>query len=296
MKKLRRKITAGPESDVVVNEVGKRLRKGLNTNIFIIGLSGTGKSSTSLRLAELITDQRKAESGEEHEIFIIDSLLELLKAIRSSKPGGVIIAEEVSVLFGSRRAMAKENVSIGKVLDTCRKRRLTIISNAPIWKSIDSHMRGMGHLIVETLKINQKEKIVVSKFHRLQTNPGSGKTYKHTMKRAGRDVSRMYTRMPTAEKWAKYEKQKDQFMDELYHRLEREEITKRKKEDKANRVMGDEVKGLTKQEIEVHYLIHKKGKTQREVAKEMGISPSRVSQVYLKLLEKTKKDEPEKAK
>ena len=71
----------GPESDIVVNHVNNRLRKGLNTNLYVIGLSGTGKSSTSQRLGELLKESREGET----KIYIADSLLGLLKAIRSSK-------------------------------------------------------------------------------------------------------------------------------------------------------------------------------------------------------------------
>ena len=186
-----------PEADVLLTAIKERSKKGLNSNIFVIGLSGTGKSSTSIRVAELLEEKRKEEEETIPQIFIIDSLLELIKSLRKSKEGDIIISEEVSVLFSSRRAMAGDNVSIGKVMDTCRKKQLTIISNAPIWGSIDSHLRGMGHFLIETLRINKTQKVVVSKFHRLQTNPSTGKTYRHTMQRDGRDVSRMFTKMPS---------------------------------------------------------------------------------------------------
>ncbi len=216
-----------PEADVVIRHINERFRKGLNSNIFIIGLSGTGKSSTSIRIGELLMDTRPEDK--KPNITIADSLLELLRALRISKKGDIIIIEEISVLFSSRRSMTSENVSIGKVLDTCRKREVTLISNAPIWKTIDSHMRALGHILIETLRVNKREQIVVSKFHRLQTNPSSGKTYRHTMQRDGMDVSRMFTRMPDLKRWNEYEKKKDEFMDDLYEKLEDQEIAKNKK-------------------------------------------------------------------
>ena len=227
-----------PEADIVIGHINGRLNKGLNTTVYIIGLSGTGKSSTSIRIAELLLDSRPED--DKPNILIVDSLLEFVKAVRASKSGDVVVIEEVSVLFPSRRAMAKENVSIAKILDTCRKKELCLIANAPLWNSIDSHMRALGHLLIETLKINKTEKVVISKFHRLQTNPMSGVTYRHTMQRAGIDVARMFTRMPDKKRWDAYEKQKDKFMDDLYNDLQNEEeIKKIKKEKEYNRNRWD---------------------------------------------------------
>lgn len=274
-----------PESDVIVDRIIERFNKGLNTNLYIIGLSGTGKSSTSIRLGELIDIEFKKNL----KISIVDSLLELIRAIRNSKEGDIIIIEEVSVLFPSRRAMAADNVSIGKVLDTCRKKRLIIISNAPIWGSIDSHMRAMGHFLIETLRINKTQNVVVSKFHRLQTNPLSGKTYRHTLQRGGRDVSRMFTKMPSKEKWDSYEQQKDIFMDELYQRLENEQNIKQKKFDKQIVRDKPHLQELTPKESEVNRLVNEKGLTQNEAAKFMDVSAARVSVLMKNIFKKSKK-------
>ena len=165
------------ESDLVIRNVNGRRRTGLNTNIFVVGLSGTGKSSTSIRLAELITESRESKP----QMFIVDSLLDFLRALKFCNEGDIIIIEEVGVLFPSRRSMASENVSINKIMDTCRKRLLTIISNAPLWKLIDSHMKSMGNILIETLRISKKQGVVISKFFRLQTNPMTGITYTHKM-------------------------------------------------------------------------------------------------------------------
>ncbi len=275
----------GPESDIVVNHVNNRLRKGLNTNLYVIGLSGTGKSSTSQRLGELLKESREGET----KIYIADSLLGLLKAIRSSKEKDVIIIEEVSVLFPSRRAISIENVAIGKVMDTIRKKLLCIISNAPIWGSIDSHMRAMGHILIETLRINRTKKIVVSKFHRLQTNPGSGKTYKHTMRRGDREVQRMFTRMPGLKQWAEYEKQKEVFMDELYEELLHRQ---NKKKEKLNKEMGkverQMIRQPTEKEMIAHSLVRVQGLTFREAAEREGVSIAAMQGRLKNLQKKTK--------
>ncbi len=276
-----------PEADLILKGIKNRNKQGLNSNVFIIGLSGTGKSSTSLRLAEKIQKQRLEDTGIEHKIYICDSLLELLRAVRGSKTEGIVIIEEVSVLFGSRRAMAGENVAIGKVLDTCRKRRLTIISNAPIWTSIDAHMKAMGNFLVETLRINTREKVVISKFFRLQPNPSSGKVYTHRMQRHGLDVSRMFTRMPDQELWDAYEKQKDIFMDKLYQKLEVEQLVKEKKANKLIDKPQPIIKQLTERELQVHDLCNRQELTQYKCAEMLGLSQGRINQILKNINQKS---------
>ncbi len=271
------------ECDVLINHINKRYSKGLNTNIYIIGLSGTGKSSTSLRVGELLNESRE----EDVKVFLVDSFLELLRAVRASKPGDVIVIEEVSVLFPSKRAMAEENVNVGKVLDTCRKKELCIISNAPLWTSIDSHMRAMGHLIIETLKIVKKFKVVVSKFHRLQTNPLTGKTYRHTMQRDGRDVNRLVTRMPNKKVWDAYETGKDIFMDELYKMMEFKQGKKKEKQQKEMGIVRVEIKELSEKELAIHQLVNVKGMSQRAAARQLNISASWVNELLQRMNKKS---------
>jgi len=283
MPKQESKYANIPEADVVINYIKSRFQKGLGTNIFIIGLSGTGKSSSSIRVGELTSLDRKEENL---RIFITDSILKLIDAVRQSKEGDIIVIEEVSVLFPSRRAMAGDNVAIGQIFDTIRKKRLCLISNAPIWTSIDTHMKAMGHLLIETLKIVKSEGVVVSKFHRLQTNPRSGKVYTHKMQRKGRDITLMITRKPNSDIWNSYEHEKDEFMEELYEKLKYQQVKKKEKYDKERgKAVKPKIRDLTKRELEVHHLYNVKGLNLTEIAKEKGISFQRVS-IILKNIEK----------
>lgn len=264
-----------PESDVVVGHINFRFSKGLGTNVFVIGLSGTGKSSTSQRLGELINESR----DNKYNVFIVDSLLSFVKAVRESVEGDIIVIEEVSVLFPSRRSMAQENVAMGAIFDTVRKKRLAIISNCPIWGSVDSHMRALGHLLIETLRVNKTQKIVISKFLRLQTNPMSGKTYFHTFQRDGRDIKMMYTRMPDKKKWDEYERQKEEFMSSLYSKLEAKQKKKEEKEDKKIRTIPEpkNIRKFTERELAVYQLFYKGKLTNQEVARKLGLCDSRVT-------------------
>lgn len=280
------KLLTQPESDLVVNHVVDRYRKGLYTLIMITGLPGTGKSSTCFRLKELIV---ASFPNKKNKIAIIDSLADLARFAMESnfEDINIGICEEVSTLFPSRRAMAGDNVDLAKVLDTCRKKRIILVANAPLWPSIDSHMRAMGNIYVETLKIYKRVGIVISKFFRLQTNPGTGKTYTHTMLRNGREVKRMYTRMPNAEDWKAYEKGKDAFMKELYIK-----ITKRaeKRDEKEKEELGIKPKAVIMraptQREDTAYRMRLTGMTHQQIADKMGISRPMVTMMLQNIAKK----------
>jgi len=193
--------------------------------------------------------------------------------MRKSTPEDIIVLEEVSVLFPSRRAMSQENVSIGAIFDTIRKKRLCVITNAPLWTSIDSHMRSMGNILIETLRIDKTQGVVVSKVFKLQTNPAMGKTYTHTFVNRGRDVNFIYTKMPNLQRWAEYELQKDKFMDELYETLQ---YKVQKKKDKNDEELGRkrkqiDVKQLDELDLVIHSRINVNNERVVEVAKDLGL-------------------------
>ena len=55
-----------PEADLAVNYLVDRQAKGLGTNVFVIGLSGTGKSSQTLRLVELYKKKMEEKQNGKH--------------------------------------------------------------------------------------------------------------------------------------------------------------------------------------------------------------------------------------
>ncbi len=277
-----------PESDVVVNNVYDRYKKGLYTLILITGLPGTGKSSCSIRQCELISNKIHGKN-EIKSSDIVDSFLSFLKRLRQvKKPGECIDIEEVSVLFPSRRAMASDNVEIGRVLDTCRKKQVILIANAPIFPSIDSHIRAMAHILIQTEKINKTQEVVISRVWRIQTNPHSGKIYRHTLKRNGRDVNMIITKKPNSKVWEEYEDNKDKFLDELYKNLEHSAKKKKEKQEKEinkGKIIG--IGRLTQKELNVHNLVNYQGMSQTDCAKELGVHPSAISKMLKNINKKS---------
>ena len=271
-----------PEADVVLNYIKMRKKKGLYTLTLTTGLPGTGKSSIDMRLAELVSI---ALTGENKitEANVIDDILGLIKFIKDADENEVCIGviEEISVLFPSRRAMSHDNVVVGKLLDTARKKQIILFANAPIFPTIDKHMRSLGNIYIETLRINKKQEVVVAKALRMQTNPGSGKTYFHWLKRARKEVHRIFVRKPSSETWKSYENRKDKFLDELYEDLKKKTMKKQGKEEK--KVI---VKPLSPRELQVYDIVLKQGLMQTEAAEILGITKQSISTVMKRLRKK----------
>lgn len=271
-----------PEADVVINYIRMRKKKGLYTLVLTTGLPGTGKSSIDMRLAELLSIGLTGKNTIT-EANVIDDVLGLISFLKSAKENEVCIGviEEISVLFPSRRAMSHDNVVVGKLLDTARKKQVILLANAPILPNIDKHMRSLGNIYIETLRINRKAEVVVAKALRMQTNPGSGKTYYHWMKRKKKEVHRIFVRKPSSETWKTYEKRKDKFLDELYDELKAKTMKKRGKEEK--KVI---VKPLSPRQLQVYELVMNQGLTQVKAAEIMGINKQNVSNVMKILKQK----------
>jgi len=264
-----------PEADVIVEYIESRKKKGLYSLVLTSGLPGTGKSSVDLRLAELVSLKLTGENIIT-EANIIDDVLGLIKFLMEADEKKVCIGivEEISVLFPSRRAMSHDNVVVGKLLDTARKKQVILLANAPLWPSVDSHIRALGNLYVETLRINKKEGVVICKAQRLQTNPGSGKTYFHWLRRKGKEVQRIFFKKPNSETWKNYELKKDAFIDELYADLKKKTLKKQGKEE-----VRPIVKPLSPQQLRAYDLVVKGDMTHQEASEEMGICRQRVTKI-----------------
>jgi len=279
-------ILTKPEADLVINYAIDRKKKGLYSLILISGLPGSGKSSSSIRIGEKITNQySKGENffGAEN---VVDNFLDFINFVRHAKPSelNICVVEEISVLFPSRRAMSADNVDLAKILDTCRKKQVIIIANAPIWKAIDSHMRSMGNIYIQTLRVYKMASIVVSKFYRLQTDPRTGKTYTHSFKRNGRVVKKMYTKMPNKEEWAKYEGKKNAFLEELYSKVKRK-AEERKKKEGGRSLKNTSIETLDEDYKKIYYLKYVEKLKGFKIAEKMGLSAGRISQMLAKIKE-----------
>ncbi len=226
------------ENGVIRRDIMRVYRTGKMNVLHIIGLPGTGKSWYCLRLGEQISEDIHGINEETKEpnykitaANVVDNLLNLLKFIRKVKgPGAIVIAEEIGVWLNSKRAMSSENVDAGYVWDTLRKKRIIVLANNPISKDIDKKLIALSTMQIQTLTLNKRKGVCIVKPLRLQTNPDTAKTYRHRLTENGRDVHRCWGGKPNKELTDDYEKGKDDFLEQLYTRLEKKHQDKLDKE------------------------------------------------------------------
>ena len=275
-KKQRYDFSNIEENGVIRREVKNIYRMGKMNVLHIIGLPGTGKSWYSLRLAEQISEDIHGideETGEpNYKITIdnvVDSLLSLLKFIRNVKgPGAIVIAEELGVWLSSKRAMSSENVDAGYVWDTLRKKRIIVIGNNPISKDIDKKLMALSTMQIQTLTLNKRDGICLVKPLRLQTNPDTAKTYRHRLTHNGFEVHRCWSGKPSKELTDAYETSKDDFLEELYNRLEKKH---QEKLDKLHNKKAGKVGVVTKLESD-RANMRARGLKSKEIAALTGAS------------------------
>lgn len=277
-----------PESDVLVNYIVDRWKKGLYSLILVAGLPGTGKSSLCIRLKEKL---HEILGGTAKIVDINDNLLDFVRFVRNANPEGpepdIGVTEEISVLFPSRRAMSTDNVDLARILDTCRKKKVILFANAPIWTSIDSHMRSMANVYIQTIRVYKQAELVFCKCYKLQTDPRTGKTYTHSFKRGIKDVNRCYVLKPNSDLWKQYESKKDTFLDNVYEKIEARQVKKLKQDEKLIAHLGKKkIEGLTGEELWIYDSIISKGKKHKDVAAEIGIKPSSFSDRWKKIQQK----------
>lgn len=279
-----------PECDVLREYIKWRHEKGLYTLLLATGLPGTGKSSECQRLAELIAQDIHGNNNIK-ETNIVDSMLGFLEFIRNVKgPGEICIIEEVSVLFPSRRSMSKSNVDMNKILDTCRKKQIIVLTNAPLYTSVDTHIRAMGHVLTETIEVNKTQGVVIFKAWRLQTNPHTGITYRHRFKRRGRDVFRYFTRKPNSDVWKKYELKKDEFMNNLYEKLKNNAKDEEEKQLKRlDKKVDIDLSSLNELQIKVYMMRHVQKKRRSDIAESLGLKPGEITTILEDIMSKTEK-------
>ncbi len=264
------------ENGVIRKDIINVYRTGKMNVLHIIGLPGTGKSWYCLRLSEQISEDIHGVDEETKEPKykitsdnIVNNLLDLLKFIRKVKgPGAIVVAEEIGVWLNSKRAMSSENVDAGYVWDTLRKKRIIVLANNPISKDIDKKLIALSTMQIQTLTLNKRKGVCIVKPLRLQTNPDTAKTYRHRLTENGRDVHRCWGGKPSKELTDAYEQGKDDFLEQLYARLEKKH---QEKLDKEIGKIGEKVGVITEMESR-RYAKKMRGMSYKEIAQSEGVT------------------------
>jgi predicted XRE-type DNA-binding protein len=261
--------------DIFINHCVHRIKHQKMNLIVLVGQTGTGKSLAGLHLLEQI--YAKLHPGvkvtaQDNVTFTTVRFLELVRTL-PDKSG--ILFDETSIALNAKRSMSNLNLVLGNIFTAFRKRRFTLILCFPTFSALEKSVRSLTNFLLETKKIDHKEKLNEISCKYFQTNSKTGKQYCHSYKvfiegQGSFIVPNIYTKLPTKELLDDYEVMKDQFIKDITNQsLEKVMAIERQ----------DNVRDkLTERQSEVLYL-KENGMHQTEIAAQLGISQANISQV-----------------
>lgn len=244
--------------------VHQRIKKNKNFMVAVTGATGSGKTYTALRLAELWDKDFTSNN-------IVFTPKEFLKLLNSGtlKQGSVIVADEFGVSMNSRNWQSASNQVINYILQTFRSKNYVVIFTSPDFAFIDSSARKLFHCHMMTQGINFKEKLCTIKPYMLQINQRTGDIfYKYlipVIKGEGeKKISELYVSLPSKQIIKEYEIKKETFVNELNKELElklfekdnKDEMEKDKQDDKfklMSAIKFDKEQGSTWKELAIKY-------------------------------------------
>lgn len=217
-------------SNPIIDSIKKRINhQNKNWLAIICGETGSGKSYSALKLAELIDHSFNID----RVVFRVEDFMALLNS-GELKKGNVIVFDEAGVGIPAREWYSISNKAINYVFQTFRHENLGVIFTTPSFDFIDSQTRKLFHNYIETVSINRKEEYVVVKFFEIQFSPRFGKVYfkypRIDVNGEQLTVKRMKIYKPSDKLAEEYEEKKKLFTKELKKDVERDVRKSRERE------------------------------------------------------------------
>lgn len=160
-------------SNPVIDEIRARLhRRDQNAIIVVAGATGSGKSESSIRLAQLIDDSFNVG----RIVWSVEAFLDIVRNGNLPK-GSVIIWEEAGVGADSRTSMGLMNRAVTYLLETFRHLNLGLIITVPDLSMLDGRIHNLSHYYLETAGINYTEKTCRCWIYEIKRSSRYRKTY-----------------------------------------------------------------------------------------------------------------------
>lgn len=245
------------DQSTLIRYVHQRIKNNKNFLCVITGPTGSGKSYSALKLAEILDPTFNINR-------VAFKAIEFMR-ILSTEPeaGSVIVFDEAGVEMNSRNWQTKINKVINYVLQTFRHRNYIVIFTSPHFGFVDKASRQLFHAHFETVSINRDEKTSLLKPKFVQVNQDSGKIYKKYLRVSSRygfsPINKLKLRLASKKLLADYESKKMEFTQNLNMEI---------LEDLEESIM--EPKKLTEKQERIVELLRNKY-TAVEVSKEMNI-------------------------
>lgn len=194
--------------------IRKRLRSNKNFLCFVVGETGSGKSSAAIRLASIVDESFDVDK-------VVFKPLDFLELVNRVERYSAIVFDEAGVGIPAREWQSIQNKILGYVGQLFRHRNLAVFFTVPSLDFVDKQIRSLTHAIIHIRGWNDREQ-TYGKFLRYKHNPVfphlSQLTYLST---PTGDLDPVYFEMPSSLLWSKYLRKKDEFAGEFYRRRTR---------------------------------------------------------------------------
>ena len=193
--------------------IRERLEQNKNALIAIIGETGSGKSYSALRLAELIDDDFNVAEK------VCFRPVEFVKAVRNARKGAAIIFDEAGVGIPAREWWSIQNRLLDYVIQTFRFKNLCVIFTMPNLNFIDEHARLLFHYVLETQFIDYEAEQTVLKPFKIMPYSRTKKTYMVYPRLKNVVIRRLIVSKPSERIISDYEAKKEAYLNELYNEI-----------------------------------------------------------------------------
>ena len=267
-----RELMNKPKEKYWISYIKGRIRKNKNFLGFISGQTGSGKSFSSLRIAEELNPDFSPER-------VVFNGLELMSLINSGKlkKGSVIIFEEVGVNMDAKNWQSTTNKMLNYLMQTFRHRNFILIMNSPYMDFVDAGTRKLFHAEMRTAGIDFNKKQVRLKPHLIQYNSRIKKFYYKRLKvitaQGKIPVDWWLVDKPSRELIKVYEDKKDSFTDKLNQDIQAELQAVQDKKDKGKKKEltdnQEEILQMIREGLNVEQIATLKDRNERAIYKTM---------------------------
>ena len=188
--------------------IKERNKNNLNTQVLMIGMTGTGKSLHNLSSCLMVNPHFCVD-------YITFSPIETLTLINSGKlkAGDCVVMEEAGVQINSAAWQSQESRLFSQFFETIRRLRINFFLNCPNRSNIAKTIRNLMHVEATPIYINRKSKTCVCKAYLLQPSSKKPEPYYHTLTKKGTEQPiKIWTAPLPPEGFVKaYEKKRDEY-------------------------------------------------------------------------------------
>lgn len=234
-------VVKNPDEYSWIRYIKQRIRQNKNMLMVLSGPTGSGKSWSALKIAELLDD----EFSSERVVFKGSELMALINSGKLDK-GSVIVWDEAGIDISSKNWMSTTNKLLNFLFQTFRHKCFVLIFTVPYSSFVDKSTRKLFHAELRTESINFNDETVKLKPQLIQYNGRLDKFYYKYLRVSNRKgvapITYWYVPKPSSQLITSYEQRKKEFTDKLNLKISNElkVLENDDKDDATNILLSDE--------------------------------------------------------